>query len=114
MDAPPAGNPAVGVRRELDGGVGQADGQDTLRELDGALQAHQGDVSAGALLPGVHRVGLRRGDTHLLGPWARVPQLPGSEQHRELGWFVQITKRTEGRGRGWGLASAQEGPGKGF
>ena len=47
-------------------------------------------------------MGLRPGDTHLLGPWARVPQLPGPQQHRELGWFVQITRRKRA-----GVASAR-------
>ena len=93
MDTPPASNPAVGVRKEMDGGIRQADGQDAFRELDGVLQAHQGDVSMGAFLPGVHRVGLHPGNTHLLGPRAGVPQLPGPQQHREQGWFVQMAGR---------------------
>lgn len=76
-DAPPACNPAACVRREVDGGIRQADGQDSLREADGVLQAHQGDVRTGALSPGVHGVGPNPGDTHLLGPRARVPQPPG-------------------------------------
>lgn len=92
-DAPPACDPAARVRREADGGIRQADGQDSLREADGVLQAHQGDVCAGALSPGVHGVGLNPGDTHFLGPRARVPQPPGPQQHRELGWVVQIAGR---------------------
>lgn len=40
VDAPPARNPAARVRKEVDGGVRQADGQDSLREADGVLQAH--------------------------------------------------------------------------
>lgn len=83
----------------MDGGIRQADGQDSLRKLDGVLEAHQGDVCPGALLPGVHRVGKRPGDPHLLGPGARILQLPGAQQHRELGWLVQRAgRKREGDG----------------
>lgn len=93
MDTAPACNPAVGVRREMDRIIRQADGQDSLRELDGVLEAHQGNVSTGALLPGVHRVGVHPGDAHLLGPLARVRQLPDAQQHRKLEWLVQSARR---------------------
>lgn len=83
----------------MDGGIRQADGQDSLRKLDGVLEAHQGDVCARALLPGVHRVGKRPGNPHLLGPRARILQLPGAQQHRELGWLVQSAgRKREGDG----------------
>lgn len=38
-------------------------------------------------------MGQHPGDPHLLGPGARVPQLPGPQQHRILRWFVQIAGR---------------------
>lgn len=115
MDTPPACNPAVGVRREMDGGIRQADRQDSLRKLDGVLEAHQGDVCTGALLPGVHRVGKRPGNAHLLGPGARVLQLPGAQQHRELGWLVQSAGgKREGGGIRQEPLMARKGPGRVF
>lgn len=93
MDAAPACNPAVGVRTEMDRKIRQADGQDSLRELDGMLEAHQGNIRTGALPPGVHRMWIHPGDAHLLGPLARVPQLPDTQQHRELEWLVQSARR---------------------
>lgn len=83
----------MGIWREVDRGIRQADGQDPLRELYGVLETHQGNVRMGTLLPGIHRVGLHPGNTHLLGPRARIPQLPGSQQHREQGWLVQVAGR---------------------
>ena len=98
-DSPPACDPAVRVRMEMDREIRQADGKDSLRKPDGVLEAHQGDVRTGTLLPGVHRVGMHPGNTHLLGPWARIPQLPGTQQHRVQERLVQSAGR-KGEGAG--------------
>lgn len=111
-DTPPACNPAVGAPRQVDRGIRQADRQDALRELDGVLEAHQGDVCTGDPPPGVHRVGLHPGDTHRLGPLARVPQLPGPQQHRELGRLVQVAGRKGERWSQPGTSRWPRGPGR--